>query len=61
MHELRVGENGYGFPEENVCLLTDEEATTERVKEAFESTLVERARKENFRLSANLWLNIPAP
>jgi len=36
---------GYGFPKGNVCLLVNEAATTERVKEAFERLLVQGTRK----------------
>ena len=35
---------GYGFPESNVCMLLDRQATTERFRKAFEQTLVQRAR-----------------
>ncbi len=35
---------GYGFPKSNVCMLLDGQATTERFREAFEQTLVQRAR-----------------
>ena len=38
-------DQGYGFPPENVCLLTDAQATTQRVKEAFERLLIEGARE----------------
>ncbi|MDJ0891581.1 MAG: caspase family protein [Gammaproteobacteria bacterium] len=44
-YELLTGKNGYGFPEENVCMLLDEEATTARFREAFSQALVGRARK----------------
>ena len=40
-----VGEQGYGFPKENVCLLMNEAATTEKVKDAFERVLIEGARE----------------
>jgi hypothetical protein len=43
VYQLLTGPDGYGFPTENVCLLLDEDATTARVREAFEAALVERA------------------
>ena len=43
-YELLTGRNGYGFPEENVCLLLDGEATTEGFKQGFQRALVSRAR-----------------
>ena len=43
-YAMLTGKNGYGFPEENVCMLLDEQASTERFKAAFEKALVERAR-----------------
>jgi hypothetical protein len=47
-YELLTSKNGgYEFPKENVCLLLDEDATTARFKEAFEKTLVERAREKD--------------
>ena len=47
MYDLLTGAkgHGYGFPKENVCLLVNEAATTEKVKEAFERLLVQGARK----------------
>lgn len=47
MYDLLTGSKGpgYGFPKENVCLLVDEAATTEKVKEMFERLLVQGARK----------------
>lgn len=47
MYELLTGENGYGFPKENVCLLLDEQATKANVREAFYDVLVERASAED--------------
>nr|VFK58484.1 MAG: Caspase domain-containing protein [Candidatus Kentron sp. TUN] len=38
------GKGGYGFPEENVCILTDEQATTGHFKDAFERGLIGRVR-----------------
>lgn len=43
-YELLTGPNGYDFPEENVCVLLDEEATTEGFRQAFQQGLVDRAR-----------------
>ncbi len=42
-YDLLTRDDGYGFPKQNVCLLLDEEATTERFKAAFEEGLVRRA------------------
>jgi hypothetical protein len=47
LYNLLTGEGGYGFPRENVCLLLDEDATTERFKEAFSKGLVERADEDD--------------
>lgn len=41
--DLLTGPNGFGFPRENVCILTDMEATGANVREAFEKVLVARA------------------
>jgi hypothetical protein len=46
-YHLLTGENGYGFPAENVCLLLNEEATTANFKEAFDRALVDRAREND--------------
>ena len=46
-YELLTGKNGYGFPQENVCLLLDEKASTAQFKQAFDKALVERARKND--------------
>ncbi len=45
--ELLTGKNGYGFPEENVCLLLNEEASTGRFRKAFDEALVNRARPQD--------------
>nr|VFJ64590.1 MAG: Uncharacterized protein, contains caspase domain [Candidatus Kentron sp. FW] len=45
-YELLTGKDGYGFPKENVCLLTNEQATQAAVEKAFQKGLIERARKE---------------
>lgn len=42
--DLLTGPRGYGFPRENVCLLLDADATTERFQRAFDQVLVQRAR-----------------
>jgi hypothetical protein len=47
IYQLLTGQGGYGFPQENVCLLLDEDATTARVRAAFEAALVERARPQD--------------
>ena len=44
IYRLLTDPNGYGFPEANVCLLLDEQATTANFKQAFEQALVSRAR-----------------
>lgn len=46
-YHLLTGDNGYGFPAENVCLLLNEEATTANFKEAFDKALVDRAREND--------------
>jgi hypothetical protein len=46
-YHLLTGDNGYGFPAENVCLLLNEEATTANFKEAFDKVLVDRARSND--------------
>lgn len=43
MLELITRPEGYGFPRENVCVLTDSDATTAQFLEAFNRTLIERA------------------
>lgn len=43
MYALLTGTHGYGFPPDNVCLLLDAEATTERFLQAFEHGLIGRA------------------
>ena len=47
IYELLTGNNGYGFPKENVCMLLDEQATTEHFRQAFEQHLVQQARKND--------------
>ncbi len=44
IYRLLTDPNGYGFPEANVCLLLDGQATTANFKQAFEQALVSRAR-----------------
>lgn len=39
MYELLTGADGYGFPKENVCVLTDAEATGKGVRDALERGL----------------------
>lgn len=46
-YNLLTGKNGYGFPEENVCLLLDEKATTSGFKAAFRNVLIEQAEKND--------------
>ena len=43
-YNLLTGENGYGFPAGNVCLLLNDQATTANFKQSFDKGLVERAR-----------------
>lgn len=43
IYALLTGDNGYGFAEEDVCLLLDERATKSNIKRAFYETLVDRA------------------
>jgi len=47
IYDLLTGskEIGYDFPKENVCLLVNEDATTQRVKRAFERFLVQGVRE----------------
>lgn len=47
MYELLTGENGYGFPKENVCLLLDDRATKANVTAAFYEVLVDRAEEDD--------------
>lgn len=47
MASLLTSPTGYGFPEANVCLLLDREATAARFEQAFEQSLVSRARPED--------------
>ncbi len=44
IYRLLTDPNGYGFPEANVCLLLDEQATTANFRQAFEQALISRAR-----------------
>lgn len=46
-HELLTGSDGYGFPAQNVCLLLDSEATTQRFRQAFQEALINRARQND--------------
>jgi len=45
IHGLLTGKGGYGFPEENVCVLLDGDATVAGFRKAFEESLVGRVRK----------------
>lgn len=45
--ELLTGRGGYGFPRQNVCVLTDEQATVAGFREHFQKALVERARPQD--------------
>lgn len=47
VYDLLTRDNGYGFPKENVCLLLDEDATSERFRSAFARGLVDRARSND--------------
>lgn len=44
MLDLLTGPGGYGVPMQNVCLLVNQQATTANFREAFEQSLVARAR-----------------
>nr|VFJ63364.1 MAG: Caspase domain-containing protein [Candidatus Kentron sp. FW] len=44
IYALLTGKDGYGFPEKNVCMLLNEQATTANFQDAFERTLIQRAR-----------------
>ncbi|MCH9693189.1 MAG: caspase family protein [Gammaproteobacteria bacterium] len=44
MYELLTDQSGYNFPRQNVCLLLDEQATTENFSNAFRTTLTARAK-----------------
>lgn len=46
-YKLLTGPNGFDFPEQNVCLLIDEQATTARFTEMFQKALVDRARADD--------------
>ena len=46
-YELLTNPKGYAFPKENVCLLTDEQATVANVQRLFQKLLVERARDKD--------------
>ncbi|WP_457666898.1 caspase family protein [Thiolapillus sp.] len=43
-YELLTNPRGYAFPKENVCLLTDEQATVANVQRLFQQLLVDRVR-----------------
>jgi hypothetical protein len=45
MFELLTGTAGYGFPEENVCVLVNEAATSAAFERAWQKALVDRASK----------------
>lgn len=47
VYDLLTERDGFGFPAENVCLLLDEQATTESFRHAFRTTLIERARPDD--------------
>nr|VFJ54552.1 MAG: Caspase domain-containing protein [Candidatus Kentron sp. FW] len=47
IYQLLTGKRGYGFPKKNVCLLTDERATTAGFVDAFKRGLIGRVRSEN--------------
>lgn len=46
-YELLTGKNGYSFPKQNVCLLLDEQATTENFKLKFSQFLIDRIQSED--------------
>lgn len=43
MHALLTSPTGYGFPVQNVCVLLDAQATTEKFRATFDAALVQRA------------------
>ncbi len=45
--ELLTHQNGYRFPAENVCVLIDQEATTEGFRQVFEKSLLGRVKSED--------------
>ncbi len=47
IHDLLTAPNGYGFPAENVCLLLNQQATTENFRRAFREHLIANARKDD--------------
>ncbi len=46
-HQLLTAPEGYAFPQENVCLLLNEQATVAGFREAFQKVLVDRARPQD--------------
>jgi caspase domain-containing protein len=47
MRALLTGPGGYGFPEANVCSLVDADATGRKFREAFQSALLKRAKRDD--------------
>ncbi|MEN8207315.1 MAG: caspase family protein, partial [Pseudomonadota bacterium] len=47
MYDMLTGENGYGFPKQNVCLLLDKQADKTGFQDVFNRALVERAREND--------------
>lgn len=45
-YQLLTGKNGYGFPEQNVCMLINEEATVDQFEKMFDQALVKRVQDE---------------
>src|SRR5918994_1300864 len=47
VYDLLTERDGFDFRPQNVCLLLDEQATTENFRHAFRTTLIERARPDD--------------
>ncbi len=46
-YELLTNPKGYAFPKENVCLLSDDQATVAKVQSLFQKLLVDRVREKD--------------
>lgn len=47
MQQILSGKNGYGFPQQNVCMLLDDQATVQNLQEAFDSFLLPRLKEKD--------------
>ena len=47
MYEMLTAKDGYNFPRQNVCLLLDDQATTENFRAAFQTALIDRAEPDD--------------